>query len=76
MARARVRSPKLGRTKTSTWGRLKHGLLWSAAIRRLSVGEHTIVGDTLFANGEHFVVPHRLTVVPRHDGNPEHGDDS
>jgi hypothetical protein len=41
---------------------------WSAAIRRLSVGEHTIVGDTLFVNGEHFVAPHPLTVVPRHGG--------
>jgi hypothetical protein len=47
-----------------------HG--WNAAIRRLSVGEHTIVGDTLFTDGERNVVPHGLTVVPRHDGNRGH----
>jgi hypothetical protein len=43
-----------------------HG--WSAAVRRLSVGEHTIVAELLFANGDHFSDPHPLTVVPRHDG--------
>ena len=39
-----------------------HG--WGAVVNKLSVGEHTIVGDTLFTNGEHFVVPHIVTVVP------------
>jgi len=39
---------------------------WGAAIRRLSVGEHNVVGDVLFANGEHGIRPHPLTVVPRH----------
>ena len=34
------------------------------SLKKLSVGEHTIVGDTLFTNGEHFVVPHIVTVVP------------
>jgi hypothetical protein len=43
-----------------------HG--WGAAIRKLSVGEHNVVGDTLFASGEHFIRPHPLTVVPRHHG--------
>ena len=40
---------------------------WAAVVRKLDVGEHTIVGDTLFTGGEHFVVPHILTVVPKHD---------
>jgi hypothetical protein len=39
---------------------------WGAAVRKLSVGEHTIVGDTLFANGNRLVVPHVINVVPRH----------
>ena len=39
-----------------------HG--WGAAVRELNVGEHTIVSDTLFANGFHQVVPHIITVVP------------
>ena len=39
---------------------------WGAAIRKLSVGEHNVVGDVLFANGEHGIRPHPLTVVPRH----------
>jgi len=43
-----------------------HG--WSAAIRKLGVGEHTIVADLQFANGDHSINPHGLTVVPRHDG--------
>jgi hypothetical protein len=43
-----------------------HG--WNAAIRKLSVGEHTIVADRLFADGNHDILPHVLTVVPRHDG--------
>jgi hypothetical protein len=42
-----------------------HG--WGAVVRKLSVGEHTIVGDTLFADGEHLVVTHIVTVVPKHD---------
>jgi hypothetical protein len=42
-----------------------HG--WGAVVRKLSVGEHEIVGDTLFTDGAHFVVPHILTVVPKHD---------
>jgi hypothetical protein len=42
-----------------------HG--WNAAIRGLSVGEHTIVGDRLFADGFEDIVPHGLTVVPKHD---------
>jgi hypothetical protein len=41
---------------------------WGAVIRKLSVGEHNVVGDVLFANGEHGIRPHPLTVVPRHDG--------
>ena len=45
---------------------------WGAAVRKLSVGEHNVVGDVLFANGEHGIVPHPLTVVPRHHGG--HGD--
>src|SRR5215207_894271 len=44
-----------------------HG--WAAAVRKLSVGQHTIAGDTLFADGEHFVVAHIVTVVPKHDQN-------
>jgi hypothetical protein len=44
-----------------------HG--WGAAVRKLSVGEHSIVGDTLFADGEHLVVEHIVTVVPKHDRN-------
>ena len=47
-----------------------HG--WGAAIRKLSVGEHTIVLEALLANGELLVGPHPLTVVPRHDDR-EHG---
>ena len=43
-----------------------HG--WSAAIRRLSVGDHMIVADKLLATSEHSIDPHPLTVVPRHDG--------
>jgi hypothetical protein len=39
-----------------------HG--WGAAVRKLSVGEHTIVSDTLDANGFHDIVPHIITVVP------------
>jgi hypothetical protein len=42
-----------------------HG--WNAAIRGLSVGEHTIVADALLSDGSHFVVPHGLTVVPKHN---------
>jgi hypothetical protein len=38
---------------------------WGAVVRKLSVGEHTIVGDTLFTDGTHFVVPHIITVVAR-----------
>jgi hypothetical protein len=49
-----------------------HG--WGAAIRKLSVGEHTIVLEALLANGELLVGPHPLTVVPRHD-HTEHGHD-
>jgi hypothetical protein len=41
---------------------------WGAAIRKLSVGEHNVVADVLFAGGDHFAFPHPLTVVPRHDG--------
>jgi hypothetical protein len=41
---------------------------WGAAIRKLGVGEHNVVGDVLFANGEHNIKPHLLTVVPRHHG--------
>jgi hypothetical protein len=40
-----------------------HG--WGAVVRKLGVGDHDVVGDTLFADGEHFVVHHILTVVPR-----------
>jgi hypothetical protein len=50
-----------------------HG--WGAAIRGLCVGEHTIVADALLSDGSHFVVPHGLTVVPRHDDeHPGHWD--
>jgi hypothetical protein len=41
-----------------------HG--WGAVVRKLGVGEHEIIGDTLFTDGTHFVVPHILTVVPKH----------
>jgi hypothetical protein len=41
---------------------------WGAVVRKLSVGEHNVVGDVLFADGEHGIRPHLLTVVPRHDG--------
>jgi hypothetical protein len=42
-----------------------HG--WNAAIRGLSVGEHTIIGDALLADGSDVAVPHGITVVPKHD---------
>jgi hypothetical protein len=48
-----------------------HG--WGAVVRKLSVGEHEIVGDTLFADGEHFVVTHIVIVVPKHDHDEGHG---
>ena len=48
---------------------------WGAAIHKLSVGEHIVVGDVVFANGEHNVKPHLLTVVPRHH-NRKHGHDA
>jgi hypothetical protein len=53
-----------------------HG--WGAVVRKLGVGEHEIVGDTLFTDGEHFVVPHILTVVPRthSDQDPAADDDN
>jgi hypothetical protein len=38
---------------------------WGAVVRKLSVGRHNVVGDTLFTDGTHFVVPHVITVVPR-----------
>jgi hypothetical protein len=41
-----------------------HG--WGAVVRKLSVGEHTIVSDVLSANGVHDIVPHIITVVRRH----------
>ena len=41
---------------------------WGAVIRKLSVGEHNVVVDVLFANGEHNPKPHLLTVVPKHGG--------
>ena len=40
---------------------------WAAVVRKLGVGDHEIVGDTLFTDGTHFVVPHIITVVPKHD---------
>ena len=40
-----------------------HG--WGAVVRKLRVGEHEIVSDTLFTDGTHFVVPHIITVVAR-----------
>jgi hypothetical protein len=42
------------------------------------VGEHEIVGDTLFTDGEHFVVSHHLTVIPKHarDEGHEQEDDA
>jgi hypothetical protein len=40
-----------------------HG--WGAVVRNLGVGTHEVVGDTLFTDGTHFVVPHVITVVPR-----------
>ena len=42
-----------------------HG--WGAVVRKLSVGEHEIVSDTLFTDGTHFEVPHEITVVRRRD---------
>jgi hypothetical protein len=44
-----------------------HG--WGAVVRGLGVGEHEIVGDTLFTDGGHLVVSHVVTVVPRHHGD-------
>ena len=41
-----------------------HG--WGAVVRTLGLGQHTIESDTLFADGEHVVVPHEIDVVPRH----------
>jgi len=40
---------------------------WGAVVRKLSVGEHEIVGDALFTDGTHFEGSHVLTVVPKHD---------
>ena len=48
-----------------------HG--WGAVVRKLSVGEHTIVGDTRFADGEPLIVEHIVTVVPKHDHDEGHG---
>jgi hypothetical protein len=48
-----------------------HG--WGAVVRKLSVGQHTIVGDTLFADGEHLIVTHIVTVIPKHDHEEGHG---
>jgi len=39
------------------------------------VGWHIVVCDVFFANGEHNVKPHLLTVVPRHH-NRKHGHDA
>lgn len=40
---------------------------WGAAVRKLSLGEHTIVGDTTFSDGFVFSVPHVVNVVPKHN---------
>jgi hypothetical protein len=50
---------------------------WGAVVRKLSVGEHEIVGDTRFTDGTHFEGSHILTVVPKHDhdGGHRHQDD-
>jgi hypothetical protein len=47
-----------------------HG--WGAVVRKLGVGEHEIVGDTLFTDGEHLIVEHIVTVVPKHDHDRGH----
>lgn len=48
-----------------------HG--WTAVVRNLRPGQHTIVGDGVF-DGERFSVPHIVTVLPRHagDSDPRH----
>lgn len=38
---------------------------WAAVVRKLGVGAHEIVGDTVFADGGHLIVAHIITVVPR-----------
>ncbi len=40
-----------------------HG--WTAVVRKLGLGQHTIVADVGLADGNHLVVPHSITVVPR-----------
>jgi len=49
-----------------------HG--WEAAIRNLSVGEHTIMSDVRFADGEHFILAHILTVTPRQQRGRAHSE--
>jgi hypothetical protein len=52
-----------------------HG--WGAVVRKLGLGQHTIVGDAVFADGE-LIVPHHITVVPRThaDQDPTPDDDN
>jgi hypothetical protein len=39
---------------------------WGAAVRKLNVGEHTILGETTFSDGFVLSVPHIVNVVPKH----------
>ena len=48
------------------------GHSWSAVVRKLRPGQHTIIVDVVFADGEQVSFPHVITVVPRH---ADHGDD-
>jgi hypothetical protein len=39
---------------------------WGAAVRKLNVGEHTIVVDVTFSDGFVYSAPHIVSVVPKH----------
>jgi hypothetical protein len=39
---------------------------WGAAVRKLSLGQHTIVVDVTFSDGFVYSVPHIVNVVPKH----------
>ncbi len=41
-----------------------HG--WGAAVRKLNLGQHTIVVDVTFSDGFVFSAPHIVNVVPKH----------
>jgi hypothetical protein len=40
---------------------------WGAAVRKLSLGEHTIVVDVTFSDGFVYSAPHIVNVVPKHN---------